>query len=133
MKRKSDLIDKVVYPELSYRMVGVLFRVSNELGYGLREVDYKNAITQLLLGEKINFLREVAVKITFKSGDTAVKLTADFVVENKIILEIKTKERFAKTDIEQLKSYLKATKYKLGILATFTRRGIKFYRVLNCY
>lgn len=55
----------------------------------------------------------------------------DFLVENKIVLEIKKGSYFSKRNIEQVKDYLKATGMKLAILANFTPHGVKFFRVLN--
>ena len=55
----------------------------------------------------------------------------DFLIENKIILEIKSKSFFSKKDIDQIYSYLKAGNMKLGILAHFTRSEVLFKRILN--
>ncbi len=55
----------------------------------------------------------------------------DFLIEDKIILEIKVRNYFSKKDIEQLNSYLKATRLKLGIIAHFTRAGVKLKRIVN--
>lgn len=55
----------------------------------------------------------------------------DFVVENKIVLELKRGENFPKKHIEQVYAYLKATKLKLGIIANFSKSGVKFKRILN--
>lgn len=55
----------------------------------------------------------------------------DFIINNKIILEIKKGDRFIKSNIDQIYSYLKVTGLKLGILANFTRKGIQFKRMVN--
>jgi GxxExxY protein len=56
---------------------------------------------------------------------------ADFVVDNEVIIEIKVATRFQKGDFMQLLSYLKATNKKLGILAVFTPKGVRFKRIVN--
>lgn len=55
----------------------------------------------------------------------------DFVIEGKIVLEIKVGEHFSKNNINQIYGYLKATDLKLGILANFTRTGVKYKRIIN--
>ena len=52
-------------------------------------------------------------------------------MEDKIVLELKTGDRFSRQDIEQIYSYLKINNLKLGLLVNFTSRGIKFKRILN--
>lgn len=55
----------------------------------------------------------------------------DFLIEDKIILEIKKGDRFSKSNIEQVLAYLKTTKLKLGIIANFGSRELKFKRIIN--
>jgi len=60
-----------------------------------------------------------------------VNIFSDFLIENKIVLEIKVGERFEKKPINQVYSYLKANNFKLGILAQFTKEKVRFRRILN--
>ncbi len=122
--------DKVIYKKLSYEIVGVLFEVYNELGYGYQEKYYERAIAQCFTKRKIKFSRQVPFEIRFK-GESIGKNYLDFMVDEKIILEIKKGNYFPKRNIEQVKQYLKVTSLKLAILANFTSSGIKFLRVLN--
>jgi len=55
----------------------------------------------------------------------------DFLIEDKIILEVKKGNYFSRRNINQVKGYLKATSMKLAILVNFTTKGVKFFRVLN--
>jgi len=68
--------------------------------------------------------------IKFKN-DNIGKYFLDFLVDDKIVLEIKKGDRFSRRDIEQIYGYLKATNLKLGIIANFTNNGIKFKRIIN--
>ena len=61
MKNKIDLI----YPDLSYEIVGVLFQVFNELGYGYQEKYYENAISKLLDKKLINYKRQIKCDLKF--------------------------------------------------------------------
>ena len=123
---KSDLL----YPELSYQVVGILFDIFIELGYGYKENQYQKAIEVALKSLKLDYKRELPVKISYK-GEFVTTVYLDFLIDSKIVLELKQGNRFNKKDIEQVYNYLKATKLKLGILARFTKSGVKFMRVVN--
>ena len=64
-------------------------------------------------------------------GENPVFKIVDFLIENKIVLEIKVAQDFYQKDINQLLSYLKFKNFELGILAIFTKEGIKYKRILN--
>jgi GxxExxY protein len=123
---KPDLL----YPDLSYQIVGILFDVFPKMGYGLRESQYQRAIEIGLQNAKLPYRKELPVKITYGAHFIATNYL-DFLIEDKIILEIKKGDMFRKKDIEQIFAYLKATNLKLGILARFTRNGVKFKRIIN--
>ena len=57
----------------------------------------------------------------------------DFLYEDKIVIELKQGEIFSKNNINQIYAYLKAKKLKLGLLINFTKKGIKFKRIVNLY
>ncbi len=126
MKNKIDLI----YPELSYSIVGILFEIYKELGSGYREKYYQNAIAFELKQKKYRFTEQVFLPLIYKNNKIG-KVFLDFLVEDKIILEIKKDDRFSRKNIEQVYNYLKINNLKLGILANFTKEGIKFKRILN--
>jgi len=121
---------EVIYLELSYKIIGLAFRVFNELGYGMNEKHYQKAFVKELEQEGINFEREKPVIINYKDK-TIGKYFLDFVIDNKIIVELKIRPRIGYTHIKQVFSYLSTTGYKLAILIYFTREGVKYRRVLN--
>lgn len=122
--------DKVIFPELSYKIVGILFDVWNTIGYGHKESFYQKAISKNLRDSDIPFREQEKTKVEYKGEEVGIYFL-DFLIDNKIVLEIKKREYFSKKDIDQLYGYLKATKLKLGIIAHFTKTGVKFKRVLN--
>ncbi|MBI4652727.1 GxxExxY protein [Candidatus Kuenenbacteria bacterium] len=122
--------DKVIYKELSYKIVRILFDVYNDLGYGYQEKYYERALDKYFTANKIKFKRQVPFNITAK-GEVIGKYYLDFLIEDKIIVEIKKGNYFAKRNIEQVKAYLKITGMNLAILANFTPNGVKFFRVLK--
>ncbi len=122
--------DKVIHKELSYQIVGMAFDVYNALGYGYQEKYYQRAFAHGLTEKSIGFEREACIPIAFK-GATIGRYYLDFLVEKKIVVELKKGDHFSKTNIEQVNAYLKATKIKLAILINFTSAGVKFMRLLN--
>ena len=110
--------------------MGVLFEVYNELGYGYQEKYYEKAIAKAFDKKGIKYKRQVAYKVRFKGEDIGIQYL-DFLVEDKIILELKKGNYFSRRNIEQVKSYLNATNKQLAILANFTSTGVKSLRVLN--
>lgn len=121
---------KLIYPELSFKIIGIIFRVYNELGYGYQEKYYQKAVALDFDKEKLNYLREVEVKLEYRNEKIG-KYFIDFIVENKIVLELKVGSRFHQRDIKQILSYLKSTGLKLGILILITPKGIKYKRLIN--
>lgn len=120
---------KIIYPELSYTIVGILFEVYNKLGYGLKEKSYQVAIATNLEELKIPFKQQLPVKFIYK-GKVIRKLFLDFIIDDKIILEIKATDYFNKENITQIYEYLKFKGKKLGIIANFTKRGIRSKRII---
>ncbi|MFA6215373.1 MAG: GxxExxY protein [Patescibacteria group bacterium] len=127
---KTVNADKVIYKDLSYKVVGILFEVYNELGYGYKEKYYEKAISKCFIRENIKFKSQVPYPLTFK-GETIGQYYLDFLIDDKIVLEIKKGNYFNRKNIEQVKEYLKVTKMKLAILANFTSNGVKSLRILN--
>ena len=124
--KRSDLI----LPDLSYKIVGILFDVFNSLGYGYKEIYYQRAIVESFRGVGISFKEQITVPLIFK-GKKIGDHRFDFLVEDKIILEIKRGDYFSRSDINQLHGYLLSSGLKLGLLAYFSSKGLKFKRIVN--
>lgn len=127
LKRKD-----LIYPDLSYQVVGVLFEVWNELGPGHHENYHQKAVSIGFKKDRLSFREQVYTSIVFKE-ERVGNYYLDFLIENKIILEIKKGDRFSKRHMEQILSYLRANNLKLGILANFGLRELKFKRVINLH
>jgi GxxExxY protein len=122
--------DKLIYKDLSFKIIGVLFEVSNELGFGYQERYFEEAVAKGLKLKGLHFQRQISYKLTFRNEIIGI-FRLDFLIEDLIVLEIKTGKRFSKKDFDQVKAYLKATGKQLAIMAIFTNDGVRFYRVLN--
>ena len=114
---------KVLFPELSYLLVGILFSVHNEIGPYAREKQYNDLIEIKLKESKIPYKREFVIA---DSGNIL-----DFLINNKIILETKSTRIITKEHYRQIQNYLQVTGIKLGILVNFSNRYIKPIRVLR--
>ncbi|MCL4399659.1 GxxExxY protein [Patescibacteria group bacterium] len=122
--------EDIIYPNLSYSVVGALFEVWTNLGPGHREKFYQKALAEELKYRKLNFDKELPAKVRYKDKFIGIYYF-DFLIENKIVLELKVRNYFSRKDIDQLFSYLKSKDMKLGIIAHFTKSGVKFKRVVN--
>jgi len=100
------------------------------MAYGHKEKFYQKAIENEFKNSGIVFNRELPVSIKY-NGEPIGIVYYDFLVEDKIVVEIKVRNYFSVKDINQLYSYLKAKNFKLGILAHFTKSGVKYKRVVN--
>ena len=123
---------KVIYPKLSYALIGIMYDTHSELGGQYQEKYYQRAVEIALKEEGLNFIREQPIDLNFKNKPIG-KYYINFVVENKILLELKAKPAFTKSDFQQVKSYLKVCDLKLAILVNFRGKKLDYKRVLNLY
>lgn len=126
----AKIRDDLVYPELSYKIIGILFNVWSNIGSNHKEIFYQRAVAKDLKLSKLSFVEQLPVKISYR-GSVIGKYFFDFLINDKIVLEIKVRDYFSKKDISQLYSYLRAKDLKLGIIAHFSKTGVKFKRILN--
>lgn len=123
-------MDKLIHPELSYKVVGILYKVYNALGGGYQEKIYQAAVKKELIKNNIGFIEQVNVDVVY--SDSAIcKYRLDFIIEHKIVLELKITPKFTQRDYIQILSYLKQSGLELGILASLHRNGIAFKRILR--
>jgi len=123
-------MEDVVYPKLSYKIMGFLFSVHNRLGSSFEEKYYQRAIESLLIENKIKFDKELKANIIF-GGNKIGKYFLDFLIEDKIILELKTVPMLLPIHFRQVRSYLKVKKIRLGILVNFRAQKLIYKRILN--
>jgi len=121
---------ELIFPELSYKIVGVLYKVYNELGGGYQEKYYQQAVKRELMVNRMPFLQEVRSNLNYKGREIG-KYYLDFVIDHKIALEIKVAPSFKMRDIMQMLGYLKQSGLKLGILVSMNRNNIIFKRILK--
>ncbi|MDQ2721206.1 MAG: GxxExxY protein [Bacteroidota bacterium] len=105
--------------ELSYKIRGSIFTVYNELGPGLLESVYEAALVYELSSEGIFVRSQVGVPVQYKGIQLELGFRMDILVENLIIIEIKSIETLNNVHKKQLLTYLKLANKKLGILVNF--------------
>ncbi len=114
--------NKVIFPELSYLITGICFEVHNEIGRFAKERQYSNLFEELLKERELIYRRE-----QFAGGAGRV----DYVIDNKILIELKAKTVVLKNDYYQTQRYLRALNLKLALLVNFRNRFLKPIRVIN--
>ena len=114
---------KLLYPELSFELVGFCFDTHNELGGFAKEKHYADSFEKKLREAGKSYTRELIIGAT---GNTA-----DFFVEGKIILAFKAKRFLAPEDFIQTQRYLQATGAGLGILVNFGPKYVQAERVVR--
>ncbi len=130
MNNKKLHRNDILYPELSYKITGICFDVQNELGRYLNEKQYGDYLETLFAENGINYEREKVLPQAF-DGEKARRNILDFIIEDCIVLELKTKMFITKQDYYQVQRYLNSYNKKLGLIVNFRQRYIKPRRVLN--
>lgn len=122
----TDLILK----EESYKIVGLCMEVHTELGMGFKEIVYKDALEYEFINNKIPYRREKNYEISYKGHILRHSYSADFIVYDSIILEVKATSMIVGGFVKQTINYLKASGMKLGIIANFGEKSFVSKRVL---
>lgn len=124
--QRQDLL----YPDLSYLIIGCAFDVYNTLGSGYHEKYYHRALLVALTEKKIPFQTEASMPIRYK-GTTIGRKRLDILVDGKIVIELKKGNAFAKSHIDQVLEYLKMKHLELAILINFGNTGVTYKRIIN--
>lgn len=123
MRTDNKTSAKVLYPGLSYKIVGILFNVHKELGQFAREKQYGDLLEKKLSEFGIAYKRELAIS---KTGNII-----DFLIDNKIILELKSVRSLNKEYFRQVQNYLQQSKLQLGMLVNFRDSHLKPLRIVR--
>ncbi|MDP2939988.1 MAG: GxxExxY protein [Candidatus Omnitrophota bacterium] len=118
---------KILYKDLSYKIVGCFYNVFNELGPAHKEQIYHEALRIEFKSNRIEFDDNKKLAVKYKGQGIGV-YQPDFIIEDKIIVEIKSVLQMPKVFEKQLYYYLRGTKYSLGYLVNFGGEKLEIER-----
>ena len=121
--------EKILFKDLSYKIVGLAMQAHTELGYGFLERVYENALMVLFEESRIRAQQQLPIKVQFH-GRIIGDYIADILVEDSIILELKAADRISDTHKAQTLNYLKATNYRLALLLNFGKHKLECQRLV---
>src|ERR1700739_1832071 len=104
--------------ELTERLIGIFFNLYNELGHGFLESVYEQAFSVVLAENNLFFQRQLALPVWFH-GSQITEFRADLLVDNKVLIELKTGRAVEPAWEKQLLNYLRATDIEVGLLFNF--------------
>jgi GxxExxY protein len=121
---------KYPYQEETYRIIGICMEVHRILGKGFLEIVYKDALEYEFKLQNIPYEREKKYEIEYKDIILSHYFHADFVVFDKIILEVKAQQGIVENHIKWVINYLAASKCKLGLIVNFGEDSLVTKRVI---
>ena len=119
---------KIIYKDLSYKVIGLAMELHRKLGYGFLEKVYENALMVLLKRDGIPAIQQAPINVGFE-GEIVGNYIADILVDDKIILELKCVEEIANIHRAQVLNYLRATNKQLAIILNFAKEKLEFERL----
>ena len=105
--------------EISFKIRGAIFKVYNQLGPGLLETVYEHVLTHELIKQGLDAQRQVIIPVYYDGEKLDLGFRADIVVNDKVIIELKSVETIHDVHHKQVITYLKLSKKKLGLLVNF--------------
>ena len=123
-------MEEYPFKEECYKIIGSAMDVHNELGCGFLEPVYQEALSVVLLENKIPFVKEKVLDIEFRGRILDKKYVADFICYNEVILELKATDGIMDKHIAQVLNYLKATGKKIGLIINFGTTKLQYRRVI---
>ena len=119
--------------EISKILVDCCYKVHTELGPGLLESVYEEVLSYEIIKRGLNVERQKGIPVVYDSIKMELGFRADLIVENKVIIELKSIEAIAPVHSKQLLTYLRLTGFKLGLLVNFNEALIKdgIKRIVN--
>ncbi|OGG78605.1 hypothetical protein A3A36_00995, partial [Candidatus Kaiserbacteria bacterium RIFCSPLOWO2_01_FULL_52_12b] len=118
-----------LYSDLTYKIRGILFLVRKNLGLGHKEQIYHNALEIEFRKEGLAFDSKKNISLRY-DGKSIGTYQPDFVIENKVLIELKALPEIGRTQTEQIWSYLKGCEYKLALLVNFGSKDLEIKRIV---
>ena len=123
--------DNLKYRDITEKIIGAAFEVHTFLGNGFQEVIYQRALALELARAGLTFAREVEQEIFYKEVPEPIGTRrADFMVEGKVLVELKAISKLEEVHIAQLLNYLRAYRLEVGLLLNFGSKSLTFKRLI---
>lgn len=120
----------VFLKEESYKIIGIAMEVHRQLGGGFAEIVYKDALVEELEMQGVPYTREQEFSVNYKGRKLPHKFYADFVVYDKIIVEVKAKKGVVDEHYSQVINYLAVSQLPLGLLLNFHGKSLEYKRII---
>ncbi len=119
------------YKDITEKIIGASFEVHKFLGNGFQEVIYQRALAYEFSKAGLSFAREIEQDIFYKElPDPIGTRRADFVVEGKVLVELKAMTELQDVHLAQVLNYLKAYRLEVGLLINFGSKSLTFKRLV---
>ncbi|KRT16939.1 NADH:ubiquinone oxidoreductase [Pedobacter ginsenosidimutans] len=131
----GDSYSDIDYPfqEECYLLIGIMMEIHRILGKGFSEIVYKDALEFELRNRNINYEREREFSVNYKGTILKHKFYADFVVDDKVIIEVKSKSELINEHYAQVLNYLAISKLGIGLLINFNEKSLQYKRIIRSY
>ena len=125
------LMTNLKYGDITDKIIRASFEVHTFLGNGFQEVIYQRALAYEFALAGLSFQREIGQKIFYKGKVDAIGTRrADFVVEQKVLVELKAISQLEDVHLAQILNYLRAYKIEVGLLINFGSKSLTFKRLI---
>jgi len=122
--------DKYPEAELTYKLIGFAYDVYNLIGAGFPEKAYQSAYEKELQDQNIKFKRELYCNLMYKNSKVG-RFFIDFLIEEKVVLEIKARGEIFDKDVAQTLAYMKMKNIRVGLIILFGEKGVKTKRLIQ--
>ncbi len=124
-------MNELKHKEITEKIIGAAFEVHNFLGNGFQEVIYQRALAWEMSQKNLNYQREIEQQIFYKELTEPIGTRrADFVVEKKVLVELKAVKELEDVHLTQALNYLKVYKLEIGLLINFGGKSMTFKRLI---
>ena len=122
--------DGFLYKDLTYKIIGIAMEIHRELQSGFLEAVYEEVMSKELKKAKIPFENQVRIDIYYKGEKLDKQYQADFIIDDKVLVELKGISKITDIERAQVINYLKATGLKVGLIINFGGKSLEWERVV---
>ena len=129
--KEENNMTELIYKDITQKIIGAAFEVHSFLGNGFQEVIYQRALAWEFGQQGLSYKREIDCDIYYKNLPQPIGTRrADFIVEEKVLVELKAIKKLEDVHIAQALNYLKAYQIKVGLLLNFGAKSLEFKRLI---